>query len=159
MAESDTKTLEAPKSPVVASFKDLEACLPGADSDFLIAQMKAEATLPQAQSAWMAEQNRRLATAHKDAETLVKVEAKRKADEEAAAKKPGLDLQGEGTGTDGDGDAAFGGDPIAEWDKRLAAKVDAGMPRMQAASRLNREVPGLREAYVEAYNAQHGVTA
>ena len=63
----------------------------------------------------------------------------------------GLDFEGEGKGT---GDGAFGGDPIAEWNKRLAAKVDAGMPRMQAASRLNREVPGLREAYVEASNLQ-----
>lgn len=160
MAESDKTTPDAtPKAPVVASFKDLEAGLPGADSDFLIAQMKAEATLPQAQSAWMAEQSKRLGTAKKEAEVLAKATAKKAEEDKAAAGKPGLKVEGEGTGGDGDGDAAFGGDPIVEWNKRLAAKVDAGMPRAQATSRLNREVPGLREAYVEAYNAQHGVTA
>ncbi len=163
MAESDTKTPDAPKSPVVASFKDLETGLPGADSDFLIAQMKAEATLPQAQSAWMTEQNNRLDTATKAADATAKATAKAEAkaadEKKAAAGKPGLKVEGEGTGSDGDGEATFGGDPIAEWNKRLAVKVDGGMSRAQASIRLNREVPGLREAYVEAFNAQYGVTA
>lgn len=143
----------------VASFKDLEAGLPGADSDFLIAQMKAEATLPQAQSSWMAEQNKRLATMKKDADAAAKTEAKALEEKKAAEDKPGLNLEGEGTGGDSGGDADFGGDPIAEWKKRLAAKVDAGMPAAKASSRLNREDPELRKAYVEAYNAQHKVPA
>ena len=143
-----TNTMSEENTPTpAASFEDLKACLPGADSDFICSQMEKKATLDQAQSAWMEEQNKRLAAADKKAEKAVE-------EKKASDAKPGLDFEGEGTGTGGDGDAAFGGDPIAEWNKRLAAKVDAGMPRMQAASRVNKEMPGLREAYVEASNAQ-----
>ena len=139
-----TMSEETKLTPSTATFEDLKACLPGADSEFLCSQMEKKATLDQAQSAWMEEQNKRIAAADKKVEEAV--EAK-----DAAAKKPGLEVAGEGN-TTGDGDAAFGGDPVAEWNKRLAAKVDAGMPRMRAASRLAKEVPGLREAYVEASN-------
>ncbi len=151
VSEQKRKLIMSEKNtaPVVASFEDLKACLPGADSDFLCSQLEKKATLDQAQSAWMEEQNKRVIKANK-AEAAANEAVK------AAAGKPGLNVEGEGTGGDTDGEAAFGGDPIAEWDGKLAAKVKAGMSRAQASSQLNREVPGLREAYVAAYNAQHG---
>ena len=137
--------------PVVASFDELENALPGADNDFLVAQMKAKATLPQAQSAWMTEQSRRIEAAEKKAVSAQKAaEAAEKAKAEAEA-KPGVEAMNEGKVGESE-NTAFGGDPIAEWKTRLQAKIDAGMPRQQAASRLNKEEPGLREAMVEAHN-------
>ncbi len=99
----------------------------------------------------MTAQNERLAKAQKATDAASKAGEKALAEAKATV-KPGLDVKGEGEG--GDSEANFGGDPIAEWNKRLAAKVTAGMPRMQAASRLNAEEPGLRQAMVEAYNIQ-----
>lgn len=44
-------------------------------------------------------------------------------------------------------------DPISLWDSSIAAKVKAGMDRKRAVAAVVRENPGLREAYVAAYNA------
>jgi protease-4 len=146
MAE-DSKTTET--GPVMASYKDLKAALPGADNDFLASQLEAEATLPQATTAWMAEQGKRLEAANAATVKAEKLEAAAIKDKEAANGKAGLDVAGEG-GTAGEGGHA--GDPTAEWKEKVAAKVSAGMSRMAASSAVNRENPELREAFVQAAN-------
>ena len=57
-----------PALPQPASFADLKAGLPGADAAFICTQLESSATLAQAQAAWMAEQNGRLATAKTEAD-------------------------------------------------------------------------------------------
>ena len=154
MAEEQKPADNTPTPLAAASFEELEGSLPGADSDFVMSQLRAKATLPQALVAWMTAQNERLAKSQKETDAATKAGEKAVAEAKATV-KPGLDVKGEGEGNSGDGnEAAYGGDPIAEWNKRLQAKVDANMPRMQAASRLNAEEPGLREAMVDAYNLQ-----
>ncbi len=71
---------EEPKTTEVATLEELESNLPGADASFIMAQLKAKATLPQAMTAHMSQ----LQAANEKAETE-KEEAENRA--EAAEKK------------------------------------------------------------------------
>lgn len=115
-----------------------EAC-EGADNDFLVAQLEAEATLSTAQKAWMAELKRRL-----DAQTT---------QQPAAANKPrrGVDPLPEGPAATGEGSD----DPIVAWNEAVAAKMRAGMKKRQAIRAVLAEDPELHEAYLTAWNEQN----
>ena len=106
--------------PQPAGYADLKAALPGADSVFLCSQMEANATVGQAQTAWMAEQNRRLTTANKEAD-----------DAKAAAKANTMGVAPLGTGT-AKQPATEGGDAIARFNEAVEAKQAKGMNRSKA---------------------------
>jgi hypothetical protein len=74
-----------PATPKAATHKELKEALVGASADFILAQLDAEATVGQAQSAWLktlSEQNAALASEKAEAESRAA-----KAEANAAAKK------------------------------------------------------------------------
>jgi len=147
MSEPNTP-VTTPATPQPASYADLKAALPGADAAFLCMQMEANATVAQAQTAWMAEQNRRIEAANKQA-----AEAKAKADEaeaKASAKKSGVEPLGSGLGKI---QPVVGGDPVARFNELVAAKVAAGKKKAKAISDVISENPELHDEYLAAYNS------
>jgi hypothetical protein len=125
-----------------AGYDELKVECVGAEAAFLCAQLDNKATLPQARQAWMAEQQSRLAAARKEAD-----EAKAK----AGAKKSGVEPLGSGSGKKTPAD---GGDPIAQFNELVAAKVASGKPKAKALSDAIAENPELHEEYLAAYNAE-----
>lgn len=124
-----------PKEPQPASYQEIVAGCIGADPAFICAQQAAGATLPQAQAAWMAEQNKRLV---------------------AAQQKPGVDAVG--TRTPGKSQASATGydpDAIANWNQLVAQKRAEGMDQRKATSWCVEHHPDAHEAYLVAFNAEH----
>lgn len=134
MSENDTTATK----PQAAGFEDLKLCCPGADNDFICAQLGKKATVDQAQSAWMEEQNARIAAAEKKA-----------ADAKAAQKKPGVDPLG---GNGSKNESAFEGDAVAEFGKRVREQMQLGMTRPRAVASVARADKELHRAYVAATN-------
>lgn len=144
MSES-TETKEATPA---ATHKEIAAACPGADADFILAQLNADATLSQAQHAWMKEQQKRI-----DAAEAKAAEAKAAAEEasqQAAQKKPGHKPVNDTASEAGSGDAK------ASWDEKVQALVDKGIPKAQAVKRVNAANPGLREQMLAEVNAAAG---
>ncbi len=59
-----TPTQTAPATsppPLTATLEQIQTACEGADSDFVVGQLQNKATVQQAQSAWIAEQNTRIA--------------------------------------------------------------------------------------------------
>ncbi|HTN73910.1 MAG TPA: S49 family peptidase [Pirellulaceae bacterium] len=128
-----------------ASYHDLVAALPGADNDFVCSQLAANATVELARTAWMTEQNNRLAQARtaKPAAT-------------STTTKPGVQPVNAGATA---AVSSFQGDAIAQWEERLEAKMQRpGMTRAKAISQLTAEQPELHQAYIAEYNAKNGRT-
>jgi len=148
MSQDPNANANTPTPPQPAGYADLKAALPGADAAFICSQMEANATAAQAQTAWMAEQNRRLEAANKQAE-----DAKKKADEaeaKAAAKKSGVEPLGSGSAGK---EPPEGGDPVARFNELVAAKIAAGKKKAKAVSDVIDENPALHEEYLAACNA------
>lgn len=145
---SETAKVEIlPAGPIAASLAQLEASCTGADEKFLLSQIRASATLAQAQSAWMAEQHKQLeATKAELAE--VKAAAEKKP---PAVTKPGLTTPVK-TGPSGDATVTDELDPEAAWDAGVQAKIAAGKTKQQAVAAMVREQPDLHGSYVEAFN-------
>jgi len=139
-------TVTAPKAVTI---KELRAGCPGADEKFLVAQIEREATLPQAQHAWMEEQSKRLAAAEK---AQAEAEAKAKAKEEADAKRPGVDPVSESGSGKGDDNT----DALARWNEAVAAKEAQLKDRGKAIRAVVREDPDLHAAYIAAANEGRG---
>ena len=133
-----TKT---PPTPQPASFEALKACLPGADSDFICGQMERKATLDQAQSTWMEEQNKRIEAAEKQT-----------ADAKAVAKKPGVDPIGSGKSSAGEDES---GDAVAEFNAKVIEQMKLGKSRQKAVAAVAKGNHELHTAYLRATNAQH----
>jgi len=162
--ETTLATVAAPQAPRAATLKELRAACPGADSDFIVAAADKELTVAQAQSEWMAEQNRRIQTLQAAAK---KTKAEDPADdeddeeEEPAAKKKAKKATTAKVGVEplkssgGKSIDSFA-DPIAEWDEAVQANVKRGMTKQRAVMQANRDHPELREAMVLAHNEKHG---
>jgi ATP-dependent protease ClpP protease subunit len=116
-----------------ASFAELKAAFPRADASFIVAQQEAQATLPQAQAAYQAALENRLAAA-----------------ESRAGKAVGVNVVPEGRMIDGSVS-----DPISEWRDAMAALTAKGLSKQRATSKLVSEQPQLHAAYLEAYNLEH----
>ncbi len=125
----------------------LIAACPGADERFLCHVLRNSGTVEQARSAWMAEQNKQIQAAEAKA-----------AHAAAVARRPGVDLAGEGGMA-----PAGGGDyrtlDAAELQSRWKALVDEkkktrGGDTARALSLANRADPELREALVAAANSR-----
>ncbi|MFZ5833018.1 MAG: signal peptide peptidase SppA [Planctomycetota bacterium] len=145
MSQTETAPQTKQENQQPATLAELKTALVGASADFLVEQLERGATLPQASQAWMAEQAKRIEAAQKATE-----EAK------AAAKKPGVETLGAGKPAQKAAADETAGDPIAQWNEALAAKVKAGVPRSRAVSLLVAEEPELHKAYLAAYNAARG---
>lgn len=143
MAEDNTSDQPRP-----ATIQELKAACAGADADWLMAQLEANATIGQAQGAWIAEQHRRIDASEK---ARAEAEAKRiEAEEKAAraAQSPGVEPVSDSA------DATAGpSDPIGDWNAEIAKKTAMGMDRKRATLAVGRENPRLHEAYIAAYNA------
>jgi len=130
-------------SATPAGYKELKAALPGADAEFIASQLETDATIPQAQTAWMAEQGRRLAAARAEASEVKAA---------AAIRKPGVDTLGNGPSLKADAGAS---DPIVAWNEALQAKIRLGLSKPRAVSAVVHENPELHQAYLAAYNEAH----
>ena len=145
MSEPNTESLaegvDLRVSNPAAPFEDLKICCPGADNDFLCGQLARKATVDQAQTAWMEEQNRRLQKAQ--AETQ---EARAKAD------RPGVEPV-KSSKPPAAGDAA--GDATARFWEAVREKQAAGMARDRAVGAVVRDDPELHEAMIAEHNERH----
>lgn len=148
MGQDPAASSPAPPAPAStpAAYSEIVAACPGADEKFICRQLEGKATVEQARSAWMTEQNTRIQAA--DA---------RAAQAAAAAKKPGVDLAGEG-GQAAAGSGDYGTLEAAELANRWNALVDekkkiCGGDTARALGLANRADPELRQALVAAANA------
>lgn len=147
-----------------ATLKELKAALPKADSDFLVAQLEAEADVPTATAAWADHLQAKLDAAEeaKASAEQAKTEAETKAAEaeaKATQQKPGSKGVTEaGGGGDPDADADDEEQkwdaPTAEWRKRLEKKLDRGTPRSEAVGQLREEEPELYAAYLGQHESR-----
>lgn len=119
-----------PPVPGPASYQELVAGCVGADPAFLCSQLAAGATLAQAQTAWMTEQNKRLA---------------------AAQQRPGVDAVG--TKVPGGGSPTIDPDAIANWEALVAAEQQTGKTLAQATRACVAKHPDAHLAYLAAFNA------
>lgn len=110
MAQSETT-----EAPAVATHSQIQAACPGCDADFVVAQLNDGATVAKAQTAWMTDQNQRIAAMEKetteDSKALAAENEQLKAKVEEAqsgahtvgtqpsAKQPGAESEG-GSSTD-----------------------------------------------------------
>jgi signal peptide peptidase SppA len=145
MSETTTQTAASPALPQPASYNDLKAALPGADADFICSQLGQQATVAQAQTAWMTEQNRRIESARASEKQAVETAAN-------AGKKTGVQPLGPGATREAAGDA------IATFESAVSAKIAGGKPRAKAVSDVIAENPQLHEEYLAAYRAAHPTT-
>jgi signal peptide peptidase SppA len=140
-------------APKAATLAELEDALPGASAEFVLAQIKQQATLAQAQKAYtrvLADEKAKLAT--QNAEQQAELEKLK-----AAPLKQGRgvrplenatgDADDDGEATDGAGD---------KFRALVDAKVEAGMDRLKAVKAVARQHPQLREAMVTESNAGRG---
>lgn len=145
MSES-TKTA-ADNGPQPATLADLKAACEGAPSDFLIAQLEAQATVAQATKSWNAKLRADLAAANEKAVAATKRADEAEAKVKAAPAKPGVTPI---TGTQGAAESAT--DAKAEWDEKVSGLMKAGKTRQQAVAHLARTEPQLRERLVAEAN-------
>lgn len=146
-ARSETSAETTPAQPQAATLQELRAACPGADNDFLVAQLEHGATVAQAQQAWMQAMQQRLQT---QAEELAKLKQQQAEQPAPAASKPGVPPLASGTPA-----AESTSDPIAAWEDAVAAQMKLGKTKAAAIQSLVRSSPELHQAYLAAYNAQH----
>jgi signal peptide peptidase SppA len=133
-------TLAEPLKPLAASLPDLKAACPGASADFLMEQIENNATLEQAQKAFITRLNSRM-------EELAKAPV-------TPAKKPGVaPLAATNAGTE---TVAESTDPVAEWDRQVNASAPKHGNDVRAAARaLAKANPELYASYCDAYTQTH----
>jgi signal peptide peptidase SppA len=149
MGISSVDAAEPTRTKDAASYEDLVACLPGADAEFICGQLGKKASVDQAQSAWMEEQNRRIASATAEADGLKAKAAEAEAKAVAMKTAPGVETLGAGKikadrGTDGTAEQ--------RWNAAIAAKRAQGLSQAQAVIAVVTEDPELHEAYLTEYN-------
>jgi hypothetical protein len=144
--------------PVAATHREIKAACPGATSDFILAQLDQQATLAEAQGAWMSEQQKQLAAKEQEL-----AEARKK--KEPAPKRPGVAALGTGKAgkpkkkneecddEEDDADAGYEGDPVADYSAAVAKRMTGGMSRAKAAIAVARANPELHRAFLDATNS------
>lgn len=143
MSQETTVPAPAVTPPGPATYQELKANLAGADPAFITSQLDKSATLSQAMSGWMAEQNIRIAAANEKASTLATQQQAG-----AAGVKPliaGKSGEGDGEPTHSAGDFAAA---MAERQKR-------GMSPAKAMQDIVSKEPALHAAYLQEHNAQY----
>lgn len=136
-----------PAAPKSATIQELKAALPGATSEFLIAQLEATATIEAASKAWMTE------LANSRATLMAEVEKLKKAPPAAPAPTAGVEPLPAG-GTKPAPEA--GGDAIEAFQEAVVAEMKlSNCSQSVAHAKVCRKQRELREAMVAAHNAQH----
>jgi ATP-dependent Clp protease, protease subunit len=150
--KQETKIMSEELKPQAATIADIEAACEGASPDFVLAQVKAQATLAQAVSAYAKALTAKLkAEAETHAKNVADMKAAHDKDMEAAkaaAVKPGVKPVASGDKIEGDDS-----DPITAYEAKLA-EAKAKLPADKAAAKVAKEFPEMRAAYVEAVNAR-----
>ena len=142
-------TVTEPSVPSAATITELKAALPDASPEFYIEQMEKQATIEQANAAWMCVlretvKAQEAASAELEKKHTAELEA---AKAEAKAKEGGVEPVGIG-GADKTWD-----NPRQEWLEKIEAKCKVGIPRNRAVSIVNKENEGLRLAMLETVNS------
>lgn len=119
---------------VAPTVQQIKLACPGADSEFILAQMEAGNSLDDCRTNWMTAQNQRLAELQNG----------------TTPNKPGVDpLGGKATGK------TCEGDPIAAWNAAVEAKLAEGLNNAAAIKAVVQEDPDLHTAYLDAYNERN----
>lgn len=136
-----------PEGPKAATLPELKAACPGANAEFLMAQLEASATIEAAGKSWMTELTNKLAASNAELE-----KAKKAPPPATAPTATGVEPLPTGSKASA---ADVSGDPIAEFEELVTAQVKLGKPQHQANAIVCRKHPELREAMVAAHNALH----
>lgn len=139
-----------------ATIGELRQACQGASDGFILAQLESGASIEDAKDAHIKElQKSNEALKEKaDESEKAKVQAetdKAKAEADARKKKGGGDLPAVGDETPAQYDNAG-----AEWNKLIKQEMkDSGVNRAQAVANVDRDNPGLRQAFVDQHNEKH----
>lgn len=157
-----TKVTTETKTP--ATVKELKAAFPKASAEFLVKAAEEEMTLEEASKAHfraMEKENENMkaelemfkkkdeeakAKAMEEEEEETKKEEEAKAAAEAKAKRGGQPIA-HATGGAGGGLSA-----TARWNDEVNKAIAGGLPKAKALSRVNRQFPELRAAYLAEFN-------
>jgi signal peptide peptidase SppA len=134
-----TSAKPAAQAVVIASHAEIKAGCPGCDANFIVAQLDANATLAQAQAAWMAEQQKRLAAAQEETKQA-----------KAAATKPGVPAIADAKPA---GKTEAAGKPGADFWAKVDEKTAKGIKKDEAIAQAAKEHPELHAAMIEEANA------
>lgn len=141
----------APLKPAAASVAELQAACPGASSDFILAQLSGGATVASAQTAFIAEQNKRLEATNKQLADATAAAAAKPAE---AHRGPGVRPLPPAQNLGGSA-AEVDGDPVAAWEQAVSEEMTRSRcTKAQATQRVATREPKLRESYVAAFNAR-----
>lgn len=159
-------TTEAPQA---ATLPELKQACKGADAAFIMAQLEASATVPEAQAAWTSHQNATIAKLQADADKLkaeqdaaIKAKddelSKLKADAEAAKLKAEHDKKPASGGHKAQPDlpkASEDGELSASeaWDAAIKAETSKGRSLEAATRNVIRNHPDVHRAYVDEATA------
>ena len=135
----------ATEGPKAATLSELEAACPGAPSDWIISQLKGNATVSAAQAAYIKSQQDELAKAKAEAE-----KAKADAAAQVARQSTGVDPITGGNARGGGG--APSDDPQSQYDAAIRAAMQDGSSRMEARQKVERANPRLVRDYLLATN-------
>lgn len=140
--------------PRAATLNELKAACQGADSDFLIAQQEANATVSQAQTAWIAKLQQQRETAEKLAASMKAEAEEAKVAAEAASKRPGVKALGAGTGKAPQAETPA--DSVEAWESAIASEIASGKSKPAAIRSVVASNPELHKAYLEEHNRRNG---
>lgn len=150
---ANTETTSPAVKPQAATVQELKRALPDASAEFRESCQEMGATVQEAKDLWMDELRTKAKAQEATIAELKAAQAKISEEAKAASKRTGVEAPGFSVGTQGGGGA--GGDARAEWDAKIAEKVQAGMEPTLAARKVNRENPGLRERMLAEHNGAH----
>lgn len=143
---------EAKPEVKAATVQELSA-LAGADSNFVVEQLNAGATLAQATNALNAKLTAEIAEARKQtAELIEKANNSQETDDEGVEPIGSASHSPSNGGTvgnhkpSGTANAVWGEDPVAFHNEKLDELIASGLSTAQASSQLNRKYPGLLNA-------------
>lgn len=160
------KTMSESASAAVqtATLDELQAACPGANSDFLLGQLKSGATAPRASQAYCDVLRLEAKSLNEKVATLTADHQKAMADKDAeiADLKAQVDKLGKARGQHGattEQQPALSADANAQsatdrWNEAISAKVAKGMAKQAAIGAVNKEQPGLRQQMVAEANSK-----
>ncbi|HWC89576.1 MAG TPA: S49 family peptidase [Pirellulales bacterium] len=160
------KTSQAQDSPkettiMAATYKEIVAACIGADATFIVAQLDAGVEVAQAQTNWMAEQQKRLAAAQQataDAEAKAKEAAGKAAEAEERVEKVQKGRPGTDTVTGTGKPAAEGGAAQDVYTTKIEELVAKGKTRHEATQIVARKHPELRQQLLAEANPHQDLT-
>lgn len=130
-------------APAAATADELKAAFPKADDSFLMKQMLAKATMPQAKDAWLAEVESRLVAKDKELADVKATSVKPAGVEPLGSAKPKTDPATESTA----------GGATGQWETAVAEQMKLnGGDKRKAISKVVSMNPGLQEAYLAEVN-------